>query len=176
MTNYFTGGGDKGLTNIATGRLRKDDPIIEAIGELDELNSSLGLALFYTHDDPTRKILREVQNELFTLGANLATAKPVDKERYGKLIVAMEKEIKSMGSKMPELRKFVLPGGCEGAAHLHLSRAVARRCERRMVALAMDKGLDQVLASYMNRLSSLLFVAAIYLNHIEGVQEENPTY
>ena len=180
MSNFYTGKGDGGSTSIMNGsKLGKSDILMECIGDLDELNSSIGISLFYVHDEQTRDSLRLIQNELFSLGALLAA---VDSKEFTKAkiekkqIERLELEIENMSGKMPELKKFVLPAGSEESSHLHLSRSIARRAERHAVAAAKSYAIPPELLAYLNRLSSYLFVVAIYLNHKNGMQESNPVY
>src|SRR5689334_14473780 len=134
MSNFYTGKGDNGSSSIMNGtKLGKSDILMEAIGDLDELNSSIGVSLFYVHDEQTRDSLRLIQNELFSLGALLAA---VDSKEFNKAkiekkqIERLELDIENMASKMPELKKFVLPAGSEESSHIHLSRSIARRADR----------------------------------------------
>ena len=180
MSDYYTGKGDDGTTGLlAKGRVHKSDAIIDAVGSVDELNSSIGVALFYIHDDLVRLELKLVQNDLFVIGANLAS---IDEKKINEAkinaesIIRVEGSIKSLGDKIPQLKKFVLPGGGEGAVHLHLSRSVARRAERDIAKASKEYKVDKEVSAYMNRLSSFLFVAALYLNYMEGIREDNPTY
>ncbi len=176
---YYTRKGDDGTSGmLGEGRPSKSDPVFHAVGDVDELNSAIGVALYYTHDHMVRARLKEIQNELFIIGANLSS--PKTKIRQAKLdsksLEMLENSIDDMGRRIPPLKKFVIPGGCEAAVHLHLARSVARRAERDVVAASKKRKVDPVLLSYMNRLSSYLFVAAIYLNYTEGVKESHPTY
>lgn len=180
MSNFYTGKGDSGSSSIMNGtKLGKSDILMEAIGDLDELNSSIGVSLFYVHDEQTRDSLRLIQNELFSLGALLAA---VDSKEFGKAkiekkqIERLELDIEMMGSKMPELKKFVLPAGSEESSHIHLSRSITRRAERHVAAAAEKYPVPAEVLAYLNRLSSYLFVVAIYLNHKNGMQESNPVY
>ena len=176
---YYTRRGDDGTSGLlGEGRPAKSDPVFNAIGEIDELNSAIGIALYYTHDDIVRKHLKVVQNELFIIGANLASPKVkiVHASLDAASVVRLEGAIDEMGGRLPALKKFVIPGGCEAAVHLHLARSVARRAERSIVALSKRRRVDKALVSYMNRLSSYLFVAALYLNYTEGIKEVHPTY
>ncbi|MDE1824391.1 MAG: cob(I)yrinic acid a,c-diamide adenosyltransferase [Candidatus Micrarchaeota archaeon] len=180
MTDYYTGKGDSGSTGIlASGRLSKGDDLIEAIGCADELNSSIGIALFYIHDDQIRIDLKMVQNDLFIIGANLASLNS-DKVKKAKFdsesIVRLEEKVKHLGRSMPELKEFVLPGGSEGSVHLHLSRTIARRAERSVVRASANYAIDKTVLAYLNRLSSFLFVVSLYLNFKEGIGEQHPTY
>ncbi|MDE1873827.1 MAG: cob(I)yrinic acid a,c-diamide adenosyltransferase [Candidatus Micrarchaeota archaeon] len=177
--SYYTGKGDDGRSGLlGAGRRVKDDPIFNAIGEVDELNSAIGVALYYTRDTMVRKQLKTVQNELFIIGANLASPKKkIDQANLGPEAVArLEGSIEDMGRRIPRLKKFVIPGGCEAAAHMHLARSVARRAERSVIAASGSLKIDNSVKVYMNRLSSYLFVAALYLNYTEGVAEAHPTY
>lgn len=180
MANYYTGRGDSGDTGVlASSRLLKDDALIHAIGDVDELNSQLGVALFYTHDELVRRNLRLIQNDLFILGANLASIqeKKIDEAHIKKeLLERLEKELDVMGKALPELKQFVLPGGGEASVQLHVARSIARRAERSIVAASKRYSIDRNVLAYMNRLSSFLFVAALYLNFREGIEESHPTY
>jgi cob(I)alamin adenosyltransferase len=120
-----------------------------------------------------------VQNDLFVIGANLASlSNPALKKAImpPESVARLERAIEPMAAKLPELKQFVLPGGNEGATHLHVARSIARRAERRIVKVAEKHNLDDAVVAYVNRLSSLLFVAALYLNYSEGIDEEHPTY
>ena len=180
MSTYYTGKGDKGSTGIlADRRVSKSDDLIEAIGNVDELNSYIGLSIYYIRDENLRKELRAIQNDLFIMGANLASLgnKAIKKAIMSPdAVMRVEKAMDPIAAKLPELKQFVLPGGNEGAVHLHVARSIARRTERRIVAVSEKHGLDDAVVAYINRLSSFLFVAALYLNFNEGVGEEHPTY
>ncbi|MGI0141823.1 MAG: cob(I)yrinic acid a,c-diamide adenosyltransferase [Candidatus Micrarchaeales archaeon] len=180
MTKYYTGNGDSGKTSIMSGAsLPKDDVLIDAIGDVDELNSAVGAALFYVRDDVLRKQLKLIQNELFSIGALLAAveSKEFSKAKIErKQIERLENEINTMGTKMPELTKFVLPDGSEESVHLHLARSVARRAERKVSGAAQKYKINTEVLAYLNRLSSFLFAAALYINHKNGIEESNPVY
>ena len=177
---YYTGKGDNGYSGLlGKGRFAKSDTIFSAIGEVDELNSAIGVALYYTHDKMLRPRLKEIQNELFVIGANLASLQSgkIAKAKFSDAqTLRLEADIDEMGRRMPELKKFVMPGGCEAAVHLHLARSIARRTERSVVAASNKHKVDEKVKGYLNRLSSYLFVAALYLNYTEGVKESHPTY
>ncbi len=176
---YYTGKGDKGTTGLlGAGRMAKSDPVFTAIGDVDELNSAIGVALYYTHNDRIRSGLREIQNDLFIIGASLASRKvKISKARLsGKAVARLEGSIDEMDGQLPPLKRFVLPGGCEAAAHLHIARSIARRAERSMTGAGRNGRMDTNALAYMNRLSSYLFVAAIYLNYTEGIKESHPAY
>jgi cob(I)alamin adenosyltransferase len=180
VPRHYTGAGDKGSTGIlASGRIPKSDDLIDAIGNIDETNSSIGVCLYYIRDENLRSELRMVQNDLFVIGANLASlGNPAIKKAImnPEAVKRLEKAIDRMGEKLPDLKQFVLPGGNEGAVHLHLARSVARRAERKVDLIANKYKLDDAVTAYMNRLSSFLFVASRYLNYSEGIEEEHPTY
>jgi cob(I)alamin adenosyltransferase len=176
---YYTRKGDDGYSCLlGKGRVSKDDPVFNAIGAVDELNSSVGVALYYTRDERVRSALKRIQNDLFVIGAGLAEIKvdiPKVKLRFNS-VAMLEEDIEFMSGQIPALKKFVIPSGCEAAVHLHMSRAIARRAERAVVGVSRKRKLDKNLESYMNRLSSFFFVAAIYLNYISGIKESHPSY
>jgi cob(I)alamin adenosyltransferase len=176
MTIY-TKVGDGGSTRMPDGQLsRKDQPLVEAIGHMDELNSSIGFCVAACEAARHREIaaaLAPLQGELFVLGALLA-----DPRRAGKLqwdpqaVQRMERQIDQATAKLPPLEHFVLPGGSELACRLHLGRTVCRRAERRLVA-AMDGGapMPPQVVPYINRLSDLLFTLARLANQTDGQEE-----
>ena len=186
MSRFYTGDGDDGDTRIISGgRIRKDSRIINAIGDVDELNSSIGVAIFYVHEGQSRNELKAVQNVLFSIGAALASAlnkTPAQFRITDDDVKNLEESMERMNKNLPELTKFVLPGGTEASSHLHLSRAVARRAERS--AVSAFKELDgkenapvgKNVIRYLNRLSSFLFVCALYINKINDIDESNPVY
>jgi len=173
----YTKTGDAGDTGLFGGpRVRKDSPRIEAYGTVDELNALLGLARAESLPDELDALLYRVQNELFDLGAELAT--PNAEERGlrslgAAQITALEQAIDRGESQLAPLREFILPGGNRGAALLHVARTVCRRAERRLVTLAAVPG-ENVAAEpvvYLNRLSDLLFVLARWTNQLAGVAD-----
>lgn len=180
MTVYYTGRGDDGTTGILSGaRISKSDVLLEAIGNLDELNSTIGVALAQVEDAKVRAQLVSIQNDLFVLGVNLSSAdgrKIAKAQMNGEDVARLEAGIKELGGMMPDLKQFVLPGGCKAAAALHLARAVARRAERSVDGAAKAYKIDGNILAYLNRLSSYLFVAALYLNLSAGAKESHPTY
>ncbi|HEY2742588.1 MAG TPA: cob(I)yrinic acid a,c-diamide adenosyltransferase [Gaiellaceae bacterium] len=162
LTRIYTGGGDKGDTSLGDGsRVSKLDPRVAAMGEVDELNSFLGVA----------GGLERVQNELFDLGADLSVPFAGADERLRitkEAVDRLEHEIDAANDKLPELKSFVLPGGSERAARLFLARAVCRRAERAVLAVPDANPLAAV---YVNRLSDLLFVLARVANADAGGDE-----
>ena len=172
----YTRTGDAGETSLFGGtRARKDDPRVDAYGEVDELNAWLGLARASANDPELAMELQHLQRDLFALGAQLAD--PADKiaARVTKAalvdddVARLERLIDKMDGEVPPLRRFILAGGAPAGAALHVARTVCRRAERRIVAL--DPPVDPVLLRYVNRLSDLLFVLARVANHRAGVPE-----
>jgi len=174
LTRIYTRTGDRGDTSLATGeRVRKTDARVEAYGAVDETNACLGLVRLHTRDDPTLDaMLARIQNELFDLGADLSTPARGLAEGAVALRITddqvrrLESEIDQLNSGLSPLNSFVLPGGSQAAAALHLARTVCRRAERLAVALA-DRPGEEVSGPalhYLNRLSDLLFTAARWAN------------
>ncbi len=186
MSRYYTGKGDDGTTRIISGdKILKDSKIINAIGDVDELNSSIGVAVFYVREEQIRNELKAVQNALFSIGAILASALNKTQTQFKITdddVKNLEESIERMNKNLPELTKFVLPGGAEASAHLHLSRSIARRAERSAISATREVDgkdgakIDQNVIRYLNRLSSFLFVSALYINKINGIDESNPVY
>lgn len=184
----YTKRGDQGMTDLFGGqRVGKDDLRVEAYGTVDELNSVLGLARSGCEDRTLSGLLDDLQHRLFELGADLATPRPSTEAskrdraadsavpRIGaQQIAALERHIDSLCADLPEMRYFVLPGGTELSARLHLARTVCRRAERAVVRLAKSEsagvGEDSVVV-FLNRLSDLLFAMARKANHAAGVAD-----
>ncbi len=167
----YTKTGDAGDTGLFGGpRVRKSDPRVEAYGEVDELNAAIGAVRATVEDPGIDRLLARVQDELFCVGAELATpheakarsAIPVVEASW---VARLETAIDDWGEELPPLTRFVLPGGTRTAAALHLARCVCRRAERRVVALAASVEVAPEALAYLNRLSDLLFVAARLANH-----------
>ena len=170
LNKIYTRTGDQGETGLADGsRIAKDSPLSQAIGDVDEANSAIGVALLAIDDPSVRAILAAVQNELFDLGADLATPgddfTPTDMTLrvVAAQIDRLERDIDRLNERLEALRSFILPGGAGGSADLHLARAIARRAERSAVAANRDRPLNPLALIYLNRLSDLLFVAARYV-------------
>ena len=165
LTRIYTRAGDAGETSLGDGsRVPKTDLRIEAYGTVDELNSFVGAALAGEVPDEFRPWLEQVQNDLFDLGADLSV--PLEDERRERLRVTgeqverLEELCDLVNERLEPLRSFVLPGGTEASARLHVARAVCRRAERLAVALAAEHGVNPAALSYLNRLSDLLFILA----------------
>lgn len=179
LDRIYTRGGDKGATSLATGaRRRKDDIRVEAYGAIDETNAAIGVARLAVTDAALDAMLARIQNDLFDLGAELATpidpAKPLDPAMRLVILPAqverLEKEIDALNADLAPLKSFVLPAGTAAAAHLHLARTICRRAERVMVTLGETQGeeLSPTALAYVNRLSDLLFVASRSANREQG--------
>jgi cob(I)alamin adenosyltransferase len=170
----YTKGGDDGTTGMADGtRVLKSELKVTAYGEVDETNAAIGVAVARCEDDKTVATLRRIQSDLFVLGAQLST--PPGKKSPAQIdeehIVQLEHWIDAASDEAPALKNFVLPGGCETAAHLHLARTFCRRAERSVVALAQQEPVGRSALAYVNRLSDLLFALARLANHRAGVPD-----
>ena len=179
MAKLYTGAGDAGKTGLlGPGRVSKDDPRVEAMGAVDELNSVIGLALVVQTDERIREMLLKIQDDLFTVGAELAMAGGVKGVKVPQVaedhVARLETgiEVFDVGT----VKEFILPRGSEGLARLHWARTVARRAERRVVALAKREPLNPNLLRYLNRLSSLLYQMAVWVQRKEQRKPEHPTY
>ena len=181
LDKIYTRGGDGGETSLATGaRRRKDDIRVEAFGVIDEANAAIGVVRvsIEARDALLDAMLARIQNELFDLGAELATPqdpkKPTDASQRLVIVPSqverMEKDIDQLNADLGPLTSFVLPGGMPAAAHLHIARTICRRAERILVTLGETKGeeLSPTAFAYINRLSDFLFVASRYVNRDRG--------
>ena len=171
LTKIYTRKGDDGSTGLADGsRIGKDELQIEVIGELDELNCCIGLVLAFELPTECGDLLGEIQHKLFDLGAVVSGADydPVKAED----IEQLEQLIDQWNEDLPPLREFVLPGGKPATAHCHLARAACRRLERRMIEwIHSGAELNQLILSYINRLSDALFVLCRILTLRDGTTE-----
>jgi cob(I)alamin adenosyltransferase len=173
LNRIYTRAGDAGLTRLATGEsVSKTDARVEAYGAVDETNACVGMARLHTRgDEGFDAMLGRIQNELFDLGADLATPPKPDESAGAALrildsqVARLEGEIDELNARLPPLESFVLPGGTPAAAALHLARTVCRRAERWAVRLVESGSpVSGPALRYLNRLSDLLFVAARYAN------------
>jgi cob(I)alamin adenosyltransferase len=172
----YTKSGDDGSTGLIGGqRVRKSDQRINCFGAVDELNAALGLAAVAAAP-ALRERIHSVQNDLFVVGSHLAVDEvgptpgflpPLDEA----MVHRLEMEIDSAEETLPPLRNFILPGGTETAARLHLCRTICRRAERLLVAFAEDRPTPAVIITYLNRLSDWSFVQARWANHQAGVAD-----
>jgi cob(I)alamin adenosyltransferase len=168
LDRIYTRGGDDGVTSLGDGaRVDKHHLRVAVLGDLDEANCALGLALAHIADPDMRAQVSRVQNELFDLGADLCRPQAPDDGRLRILdsqVVALEAQIDAATARLEPLTSFILPGGAPAAAHLHLARAVIRRAERSISALAAEAPVNPAALRYANRLSDLMFVLARRLN------------
>ncbi len=177
----YTRTGDEGTTALFGGdRVVKSHPRIEAYGTVDELNAVVGVVL--AHLDPDsgtgsarlRPVLVRIQNDLFVLGADLATpehSRPTVPRIGGAHIDALEADIDAFDADLPPLRAFILPGGTAASAHLHVARTVCRRAERLAVEAATRERFNEGAVVYLNRLSDLFFVLSRWANHAAAVAD-----
>lgn len=171
LNKIYTRTGDDGTTGLVDGsRVSKADPRMIAIGDVDEANSAIGVAIASLGDHPVISTLSRIQNDLFDLGADLATPGEdfIPSDMVLRMIPAqvdwLEREIDNLNDRLEPLRSFILPGGA--AASLHLARAIARRAER--AAVAIDAPVNPAALTYLNRLSDFLFVACRAVNQTGG--------
>ncbi|MEM6498109.1 MAG: cob(I)yrinic acid a,c-diamide adenosyltransferase [Pseudomonadota bacterium] len=173
LNKIYTRTGDDGTTGLVDGsRADKHSARIVAIGTVDETNSAIGLAICAIGDSPHNALLSRIQNDLFDLGADLATPAPDGDFAPSEMVLRiaasqhewLEAEIDRLNAELEPLTSFVLPGGSEAAARVHVARASARAAERCITSLAQQDGVNPAAMTYINRLSDLLFVLARVLN------------
>ena len=177
-SSLYTRTGDDGTTSLVGGeRAKKNSPRLEAYGTIDELSSFLGaIAADIRTDSELQGQIREIQNELFNVGAYLATqpasgTRPACAALTESKMQQREGWIDALDEQTPKINSFVLPGGSELAAKCHLARTVCRRAERRILDLSEEEYVDPKVTAYINRLSDYLFIAARYINFMRGVNE-----
>ena len=177
ITKVYTRTGDDGTTGLGGGqRVPKDSPRIEAYGTVDELSSSIGVAIALGLQPRLAETLARIQNELFNLGSDLCILEedkvkmpvPVVEERN---VDALERLMDELSEELSPLQNFILPGGSPGAAQLHVARTVCRRAERLVIALSRLEPVGPFVVKYLNRLSDALFVMARYENLERGVTD-----
>lgn len=168
LSRISTRTGDQGETGLGDGsRTPKDSQRIHSIGDVDELNSMLGVVLTRTMAENHRKVLLRVQHRLFDLGGELCI--PGHRMLADTEVDYLEQQLDAFNRQLPNLKEFILPGGGEAAASCHLARSICRRAERQLVALAhREDDINPVAIRYLNRLSDLLFVMARDFNRIEN--------
>jgi cob(I)alamin adenosyltransferase len=173
ITKVYTKTGDGGETSLVGGqRVSKASVRVDAYGDVDELSSVIGLARASMRDQELDDTLGLIQNDLFTLGADLASPSEVDVPRIDESFISkLEALADRFLAELEPLKEFILPGGSEAGATLHLARTVARRAERRTVALSEAEPLNPDSITYLNRLSDLLFILARVANHRAGIPE-----
>jgi cob(I)alamin adenosyltransferase len=172
-SKLYTGTGDRGQTGLFGGRrVPKDHPRVNAYGTIDELNAALGVACSFIRSRTIVAALQSIQNELFNIGAELASDQPVRRRaKSSEAIKLDDAKIRSLellideyDSRVPPLRTFILPGGSQAASFLHLARTICRRAEREVVTLATTEPVSPAIVMYLNRLCDLLFALARYVN------------
>jgi cob(I)alamin adenosyltransferase len=174
LTKIYTRGGDAGETSLGDGsRVSKLDGRIEAFGTVDELNAAIGVVLAGDVPETLRRVLTRVQNELFDVGADLSVPAEIEGRLRVEqsLVDRLEADCDRFNAELPELRSFVLPGGTEASARLHVARTICRRAERDALRAGGDSELGRLVVVYLNRLSDLLFILARAANALAGTAE-----
>jgi len=179
MAKLYTRTGDLGTTGLlGPERVSKDHPRVEAMGAVDELNAVIGLALVAQRDKRIRELLGKVQDDLFTVGAELAMAHGSEGSKVPRVtpdhVARLEAGIESFD--IGRVTEFIVPRGSEGLVRLHWARTVARRAERRVVTLSKHEPVNPELQRYLNRLSSLLYQMAVWRQKKERRKAEHPSY
>jgi len=174
ISKVYTKTGDKGETSLVGGaRVSKASSRVEAYGDVDELNSIIGLARAALQDGQIDEALSLIQNDLFTLGADLASPSEIEVPRIQTSFVETLEELSDRFlAELEPLKEFILPGGSKAGATLHLARTVARRAERRAVQLSEAENVNELAVMYLNRLSDLLFILARVVNRRSEVAEK----
>ena len=169
LDKIYTKGGDKVFTSLGDGkRIKKSAIRIRAYGEVDEINSTIGIASCYCSKELKKKLLK-IQNDLFDIGADLCI--PGEKKKIyvnSSQTTFLEDELDKMNKKLKTLYSFILPGGTKASAYLHFARTVTRRCERSIIKLNSKEKINKEIIKYVNRLSDFLFVAARIENMEDG--------
>jgi cob(I)alamin adenosyltransferase len=175
----YTRTGDRGETGLFSGeRVPKDSLRVEAYGTVDELSSWIGYTRSLIEGDEINAILERIQEDLFLVGAELATRQKRSSPQKAKVEVTqamvdhLEEEINKLDAELPPLSAFIVPDGTRAAAALHVARTIARRAERRTVTLTNNEKMNPALVQYLNRSSSLLFVLARVVNKRAGIEEK----
>lgn len=170
LSKVVTRTGDEGITGMADGTRRtKNDPRVHCLGEVDELNAALGVAISLLEDGAIRQLLFALQHDLFDVGAELCQpGKQLITEVY---VEGLEASVAEFNAPLPALKEFILPGGSSAVASLQLARAVCRRAERALVTLNQAEVVNPLTRQYFNRLSDLLFILARAQTQAEGGEE-----
>ena len=176
MPKIYTKGGDKGETSLVGGsRISKDHDKIEAYGTVDELNAWIGVLYDAPENRERREFLKEIQDRLFTMGAELASEPEQNRKKLPELfesdIELLEKEIDRYTEVIPPLRAFVLPGGHSLVSFAHVARTVARRAERQVIRLSRSEPVNPLIIKYLNRLSDYLFVLSRKITQEQNAPE-----
>lgn len=167
LTQIATRTGDNGTTGLGDNkRVSKNSLRVHAMGEVDELNSNIGVLLCEAMPADVREVLVEIQHQLFNLGGELSI--PGFELLKGEAVLALDEALAKYNEQLPRLQEFILPAGTRGAALAHVCRTVARRAERAVVALGNEEAIKEAPRQYLNRLSDLMFVLARVLNRMNG--------
>ena len=167
LTQIATRTGDDGTTGLGDNRrVSKNSLRVHAMGDVDELNSHIGLLLCETLPDDVRTLLVEVQHQLFNLGGELSI--PGFELLKAEAVVVLDEALERYNAQLPKLEEFILPAGSRAASQAHICRTVARRAERTTVALGNEEALNDAPRQYLNRLSDLMFVLSRILNRMDG--------
>ncbi len=167
LTQIATRTGDAGSTGLGNNqRVSKNSLRVHAMGDVDELNSHLGLLLCEDLPADVRTLLVEIQHQLFNLGGELSV--PGFELLKGEAVLALDEALEHYNAQLPRLQEFILPAGTRAASQAHICRTVARRAERQVVALGNEEALNDAPRQYLNRLSDLMFVLARVLNRMHG--------
>jgi len=179
LSKYGSGDDGKSIYIASKERIWKDDVFFETIGEIDELNSFIGLARSIAQEkklDEVNLILKKIQNHLLKIGGEINTIGSEYYEKVPKLsendLQFLENQIDRLEKNLPELKNFILPSGSKLASILHVCRTVCRRAERRVVGFHKKRKIPELILRYFNRLSTLFFILARYVNYIEEYEEE----
>ncbi len=167
LTQIATRTGDAGTTGLGNNqRVSKNSLRVHAMGDVDELNSHIGVLLCEAMPDGVRALLVEIQHQLFNLGGELSI--PGFELLKPEAVLALDDALAAHNEQLPRLQEFILPAGTRGASLAHVCRTVARRAERSVVALGQEEALNEAPRQYLNRLSDLMFVLARVLNRLDG--------
>ncbi|MEN9474697.1 MAG: Cob(I)yrinic acid a,c-diamide adenosyltransferase [Pseudomonadota bacterium] len=167
LTQIATRTGDAGTTGLGNNhRVSKNSLRVHAMGDIDELNSQIGLLLCEEMPDDVRALLVEIQHQLFNLGGELSI--PGYELLKAEAVLTLDEALLRYNAQLPKLQEFILPAGTRAAAQAHVCRTVARRAERQVVALGNEESINETPRQYLNRLSDLLFVLARVLNRVNG--------
>jgi len=170
LSKIATRTGDNGTTGLADGsRVDKHHPRIAAMGDVDELNSSIGLILIHELPEEIRTLLIDIQHRLFDIGGELSL--PDQGFITKQAILKLDEALLKFNNELPPLKEFILPGGTPAAAHCHMARTICRRAERSVITLGDQAGFNANAVAYLNRLSDLLFVIARTLTHLARSDE-----
>jgi len=165
--------GDSGKTRLFCDETTKDSMRVDTYGDVDELNSYIGLARARVEDKEVDAILKEIQKDLFIIGADLAKSSKSEKSQLtSEHVKRIEEIVHKIEKELPELKRFILPAGAPAAALLHVARSVCRRAERKCIALKKHEIINNEIIKYLNRLSTLLFDLARLTNKKSNIKEE----